>query len=104
MQLQFPELPVFATSRRGESFVELIAALLILELLGAAMLATALNTERLQRHAARGSSEDAARWQTYRAAEAQPSCVMASLPDSVPLQFSATTDRPALLTLVRCGQ
>jgi hypothetical protein len=91
-------------SRRGESLVELIVALVMLEIVAAASLAAALAAERLGRHAVTGSAVDAARWHDYRMRETDPACVAAAAPDSVPLVFPATPERSALVTLVRCGR
>lgn len=90
--------------RRGESLIELMVALVILELVGAASLAAALAVERLGRHATQGSAVDAARWHDYRARETAPACAGALAPDSVPLIFPATAERPAFATLLRCGR
>ncbi len=100
----FLEMPVQIRSRRGESLVELIVALVMLEIVGAAALAATLAAERLGRHAVAGSTADAARWHDYRARETDPACVAAATPDSVPLVFLATPERSALVTLVRCGR
>ena len=89
---------------RGESLVELIVALVILEIVGAAALAGALTVERFNRHAVQGATADVSRWQDYRVAETQASCVAAPAPDSIPLRFPATPDRPGLATVVRCGR
>ena len=89
---------------QGESLVELIVALVILEIVAAAALAAALTVARVNRHAANGAADDAARWHDYRAAETATGCVDAVLPDSVPLRFLATADRPPLETLLRCGR
>lgn len=91
-------------SRRGESLIELIVALVLLELAGSLALATALTAERLARHAAAVSATDADRWQRYRTRELLPECVAALAPDTVPLRFPPTPDRPAFATTVRCGQ
>lgn len=91
-------------SRRGETLIELIVALVVLELAGAAALAAALTAERLDRHATRGAAEDAARWQRYRELETLPSCVNAPVPDTIPLVFPPTVDRPTLPTAGRCGR
>lgn len=90
--------------RRGESLVELMVALVILEIVGAASLAAALTVERVGRHAAGGAADDALRWHDYRAREIDALCTGAPAPDSVPLRFAATADRPALETLLRCGR
>ena len=89
---------------RGESLVELIVALVILEIVGAAALAAALTVARVNRHAVAGAADDAARWHDYRTAESAAGCVDAVAPDSVPLLFSATADRPSLETVLRCGR
>ena len=91
-------------SKNGESFIELLVALVILEIVGAAALAAALTVARVNRHAANGAADDAARWHDYRAAESVSGCVDAVLPDSIPLRFLATSDRPPLETLLRCGR
>ena len=91
------------SSRRGESLVELIVALVLLEVAGALALAAALSTERVSRHASLGSAEDQRRWEAYRAAELAPACVTAVTPAAVPLTLPATADRPALVTTLRCG-
>ena len=91
-------------SRRGESLVELIVALVLLELAGSLALATALTAEHLARRAASASVTDAERWQEYRTRELQPGCAAALAPDTVPLRFPPTSDRPAFATVVRCGR
>ena len=95
-------MPVW--SRRGESLIELIVALVILELVGAAALAAALTAEHLDRHAARGAAADAARWQSYRVLETLPSCTAAPAPDTAAFLLPATPDRPSLATVLRCGR
>jgi hypothetical protein len=104
LRLRFQELCVSVRRRRGESLIELIVALVILELAGAAALATALAVERFDRHAARGAADDAARWQSYRERETLPACTGAPAPDTVALLFPPTPDRPSLATVLRCGR
>ena len=89
---------------RGESLIELIVALVILELAGAAALATALMAVRLDRHATRGAADDANRWERYRTQEITPACTGAPLADTVPLLLPATPDRPSFPTALRCGR
>jgi hypothetical protein len=93
-----------ARSTRGDSLVELIVALVVLELAGAAALAAALTTEQLDRRAARGEAADVVRWQDYRVAETAGSCITAALPDTIVVTYPATAERPSLATLVRCGR
>lgn len=91
-------------SRRGESFIELLVALLILEVAGAAALAAAFTAERFGRHATAGAAVDAARWRDYRTAETMLACAGAPVPDTVTLLFPATPDRQSFATAVRCGR
>jgi hypothetical protein len=91
-------------SRRGDSLIELIVALLILELVGGAALATALVAERLTRHATNGARDDDARLAEYRARETDSACVARALPDTGVLDLPATADRPALHLVWRCGR
>ena len=93
-----------ARRRRGESLIELIVALVILEIVGRPRWRAALAVERLGRHAARGAADDAARWHDYRARETLASCTGAPALDSIALLFPATPDRPDLATLLRCGR
>lgn len=104
LRLRFPELPVSLRLCRGESLIELIVALVILELVGAGALAAALTAERLDRHARDGAAEDEARWRSYRALEVLPDCVNAATPDTVEVFFPPTAERPGLATVRRCGR
>ncbi|MEP6590943.1 MAG: hypothetical protein ABJC19_07155 [Gemmatimonadota bacterium] len=90
-------------ARRGMSLVELVVALLLLEIAGLAALTAALTADRLGRRAAVGSATDRERWERYRAAEVLPSCRGAAVPDSTVLRFAATEERDSLTALVRCG-
>jgi hypothetical protein len=90
-------------TRRGDSLVELIIALVLLECIGAAALATALAVERFDRHARAGAAADAARWAEYRRAETAPACVTAADPDTGVAILPATADRPSLNVVWRCG-
>ncbi len=91
-------------SRRGDSLIELIVALLILELVGGAALATALVAERLSRHANQGARDDDTRLAEYRARETDSACVRRPTPDTGALDLPATTDRPTLHVVWRCGR
>jgi Tfp pilus assembly protein PilE len=90
-------------TRRGESLVELIVALVVLELAGTMALAAALTIERSGRRAAAGAAEDRSRWERYRAVEVAPACAGSTAPLAVPLDLPSTPERPALSTTVRCG-
>jgi len=99
-----PELPMSVRSSRGETLIELIVALVLLEVAGAAALAAAFTMERLGRHATQGAADDADRWRIYREFETAPACVNALAPDTVALVFPPTSDRPGLATEQRCGR
>ncbi|MGH7582460.1 MAG: prepilin-type N-terminal cleavage/methylation domain-containing protein [Gemmatimonadales bacterium] len=90
-------------SHRGESLVELLVALVILEIAGVAALATALTVERIGRRVERGSAEDTRRWVDYRQRESDTACVAAAAPDTVRINYPATAERPAFSAVVRCG-
>ena len=91
-------------TRRGESLIELVVALVLLEIAGTFALAAALSIERVGRRAALGAAQDRARWESYRAAEVSPACVQLGTPTAVPFSLPATPERPALVTQLRCGQ
>lgn len=91
-------------STRGDSLVELIVALVVLEIAGAAALAAALTAEHIDRRATRGAAADVARWQAYRVAETAAGCTAAPNPDTIVVTYPVTPERPALATLVRCGR
>ncbi|MES2124139.1 MAG: hypothetical protein V4503_05570 [Gemmatimonadota bacterium] len=89
--------------RAGTTLIELVVALLLLELVGAAALAAAFTADRLGRRVATGAATDLARWEAYRAAEVTGACRGAAAPDTIVLRFSATAGRDSLTTRVRCG-
>jgi hypothetical protein len=99
---RFPEFAV--VRRSGESLVELIVALVVLEVIGSAALAAALTVEQLNRRATQGAAVDMTRWLTYRVAESAGSCVTAPSPDTIPLLFAATAERPQFTAMIRCGR
>jgi len=92
------------TTNAGTSLVEVLVALTILTIAGAATHAALLLTERLGRQAASGSATDRLRWETVQAAATAPACRTAPAPTAVALTLPATADRPALTTWIRCGQ
>ena len=92
------------TSTRGESLVELIVALVMLEIGGAAALAVALTSQRLTLRTHNGAETDALRWESYRDVETDSSCTRVSSPLAAELNFEATPERPALSVSVRCGK
>lgn len=91
-------------SRRGTSLVELLVALLILELAATAALAGALTVERVRRRGERGATTDAARWEAYRSAERATGCAGAATPQALSTTFAATAERPSLAASIRCGR
>jgi Tfp pilus assembly protein PilX len=91
-------------SRRGVSLIELLVALLLLELTGVAALLAILTTERVARRAAAGARDDPARWRGYREAEVSLTCADSSAFRGAPLSFPATPARPTLDVVVACGR
>lgn len=91
-------------TRRGDSLIELLVALVLLEIAGTFALAAVLSIERASRRAALGAAQDRARWESYRAAEVSPACIQTGNPTVVPFSLPATPERPAMATLLRCGQ
>jgi hypothetical protein len=89
--------------RRGESLVELIVALLVLEVAGTLALAGALAVQRIGRQQDRATTGHQERWQRYREAELSPACTAAPTPSAVPLTLSDSSGRPALEATIRCG-
>lgn len=93
-----------STNRTGTSLVEVLVALTILTIAGAATHSALLLTERLGQQAASGSATDRLRWETVQAAATAPACRTAPSPTAVSLTLPATPDRPALTTYIRCGR
>lgn len=89
--------------RRGSSLVELIVALLLLELAGAAALAVALTAHRAGQHVSRGGTTDIARWERYRREESDSGCRNDAVPFVIAVPFPATTERDSFTASVRCG-
>jgi len=108
---QSPAPPLFSllhgegvvTRCRGSSLIELVVALLLLELAGAAALAAALSADRLGRLAGRGGAVDIWRWEEYRRAETASPCRSESVPRQATVLFPTTMDRESLSVVVRCG-
>ena len=83
--------------------IELVVALLLLELAGAAALAAALSADRLGQRAARGTAADRGRWEEYRQAETASACRDETVPRPAGMFFPATPERESLGVVVRCG-
>jgi hypothetical protein len=92
------------TNHHGTSLVEVIVALTILTIAGAATHAALILTERMGRQAGAGTVTDRLRWETVQAAAAAPACRMATAPTAVALMLPATSERPALTAYIRCGR
>lgn len=89
--------------QRGGSLIELVVALVLLELAGAAALAGALTADRLGRRASRGAVSDIRRWEVYRGAETALACRAEPAPRFAVMVLPATRERDSLAVAVRCG-
>lgn len=89
--------------RAGFTLVELLVAMLLVELVAVAALAALLTAHRLERHSRRAAATDLARQSTLRLLRQAPGCRAAAQPTVLPLVFPATAERPALAAAVRCG-
>lgn len=96
--------PSLATNRHGTSLVEVLVALTILTMAGAATHAAMILVERMGRQAAAGSATDRLRWETVQAAATAPACRHAAAPTAIPLTLPATAERPVLTAWIRCGR
>lgn len=90
--------------QRGESLLELLVALILLEVAGTAALATALTVERVNRGSTSGAATDRSRWELYRAMESASSCHDTLAARLLPLFLPPTANRPAFPVMVRCGR
>ncbi|MBK6494734.1 MAG: hypothetical protein IPO52_03230 [Gemmatimonadetes bacterium] len=90
--------------RRGASLLELLVALLLLELVGLGALSAALTADRIGRRLGLASQTDAERWSRLRASAVDPGCDDSLPPRLGSVDWPAATDRPAATVLVRCGQ
>jgi Tfp pilus assembly protein PilX len=90
--------------RAGTSLIELLVALVLLDLLAITALHSVLTTQRIARTAAAGTATDLARLEAFRAAAADPTCRAASSATLRTLSFGAAPTRPAVTVVVRCGR
>ncbi len=90
-------------ARRGTSLVELLVALLLLQVVGTAALAAALLATRLAARAQRGIAIDRIRRETVHGIAAAPACRLASPPTTLSVTLPAAEGRPALAVRLRCG-
>lgn len=88
---------------RGTSLVELIVALLLLELAGAMALVGAVTVRRVDRRTAQRSAAQEARWARYHEAELAPACTEAGSPAATPILLGDGRNGPPLQATIRCG-
>lgn len=92
------------TPRRGASLVELIGALVVLELTGLLAMTAALAVGRGQRHADRVGRLDIARLDSVATAQAAPACRNSPTARAQPVTLPSGPGRPALTVSIRCGR
>lgn len=89
---------------RGVSLVELVVALVILELAVLGALGGAVHAELVRRRAADGARADAARWEAWHGASRAPSCLASGAPAARALTLPATAGRAPLPAVIGCGR
>lgn len=90
--------------RRGATLLELLVALLLLELIGLGALSAALTADRIGRRLGLATQTDTERWAQLRAAQVAPGCADTLAPRLGTVAWTATPERPAATLAVRCGQ
>lgn len=95
---------MLSPSRTGTSLIEMLVALLLLDLLAITTLHSVLQVRRIAQGVAAGSHADVARLEAVRLAAAAVSCRDAASPALVPLTLPGVTHRPAVTVLLRCGR
>lgn len=88
----------------GTSLIELLVALVLLEILAVATLHSVLHTQRIARTVAATGAIDMARLETVRIAAADPGCRDAPTATIRALALPAEPRRPATTVLLRCGR
>ena len=91
-------------ARAGTSLIELLVALVLLDLLALATLHSVLATQRIARGVAAGAAIDMTRLETFRFAAADPGCRDAPSATLRALSLAAHANRPAMTVVVRCGR
>ncbi|MEO5826043.1 MAG: hypothetical protein ABIR59_09160 [Gemmatimonadales bacterium] len=89
--------------RRGVSLVELVVAVLLLNVVTMASLSAMLAVERMSRDTTARSRVDAERWQAWHNSERAPACVSGP-PAAASLVLPATPGRAPLALTLRCGR
>lgn len=90
--------------RRGATLLELLVALLLLELIGLSALSAALTADRIGRRLGLATQTDTERWARLRAAEVDAGCADTMPPRLGAVAWTAAPDRPAASIAIRCGQ
>ena len=103
MPLAHPSPPP-RTAVAGLTLIELLVALILLQLTGAAVLAAVLTAERSSRHVASGVRTDAVRWTAYHAAEGDPACHDTGAPRADQQLFAGEEGRAPLPVTLGCGR
>ena len=88
----------------GLSLIELLVAVVIIEVAALGALGAAFQVARLNAHATRAAAIDAARWATWQGASMAPSCRDAAQPIATPLMLPAAPPRTALPAVLSCGR
>jgi Tfp pilus assembly protein PilX len=91
-------------ARAGTSLIELLVALVLLDLLAIGTLHSVLTTHRIARTVAAGAAVDIARLGQVRAASSDPACRSAPSPTLRTLSLAGGPTRPANTVVVRCGR
>jgi Tfp pilus assembly protein FimT len=95
---------VFSTANRGATLLELLVALLLLEIAGVLALQAALTLGRIHRRSHTAAATDFARATAVARGLADPTCRSSPVPWAAPVLLPAAAGRPAQLVLVRCGR
>lgn len=93
-----------APCRSGFSLVELLVAVVMLELAAMAVVAALVTTHRLDRATRSRAATDLARRDTAAARAAAADCRAAPSAEARPLALAAAPGRPALQVTIRCGR
>jgi type II secretory pathway component PulJ len=90
--------------RSGTSLLEMLVALVLLELLAVGTMHAVLQTQRIARRVAAGGAVDVARLEAVRQAAAAPDCRDAAEPRVASINLPAAAQRPAMVVQVPCGR
>ena len=90
-------------SRHGMSLVELLVAVVILEVAIVSAIGAVIMVERVRRSTLAGASVDAARWSAWQAAERSAAC-RAGAAAAAPFTLPSSPERSALHATLACGR